>query len=59
MSLISLSNKIVSLLLLNDNALVYPLYDKDTLELKALYPLNPIIVELIVDKSDSYYLSFD
>ena len=41
--------KVVSLLLLNDNAFVYPLYDRGTLELKALYPLNPIIVEPIVD----------
>ena len=50
--------KVVSLLLLNDNAFVYPLYDKDTLELKALYPLNPILVEPIVDKSETYYLKF-
>ena len=50
--------KVVSLLLLNDNAFVYPLYDRDTLELKALYPLNPIIVEPIVDKSETYYLKF-
>ena len=28
--------KVVSLLLLNDNAFVYPLYDRETLELKAL-----------------------
>lgn len=50
--------KIVSLLLLNDNAFVYPLYDKDTLDIKALYPLNPILVEPIVDESESYYLKF-
>ena len=50
--------KVVSLLLLNDNVFVYPLYDKDTLELKALYPLNPIIVEPIIDKSETYYLKF-
>lgn len=48
--------KPVSLLMLNDNGFVYPLYDRDTLELKALYPLNPIIVEPIVDKSEPYYL---
>ena len=36
----------------------YPLYDRETLELKALYPLNPIIVEPIVDKSETYYLKF-
>lgn len=46
------------MLLLNDNSFVYLLYDKDTLELKALYPVNPIIVEPIVDKSESYYLKF-
>lgn len=53
--------KVVSLLLLNDNAFVYPLYDRDTfitLELKALYPLNPTIVEPIMDKSETYYLKF-
>ena len=44
----------VSLLLLNDNAFVYPLYDRETLELKALYPLNLTIV----DKSKTYYLKF-
>lgn len=48
--------KVVSLLLLNDNAFLYPLYDREKLELKALYPLNPIIVEPIVDKSETYYL---
>ena len=50
--------KVVSLLLINDNAFVYPLYDRETLVLKALYPLNPIIVEPIVDKSETYYLKF-
>lgn len=50
--------KVVSLLLLNDNSFVYPLYDRDTSELKALYPLNPMIVEPIVDKSETYYLKF-
>lgn len=37
--------KVVSLLLLNDNTFVYPLYDRKMLELMALYPLNTIIVE--------------
>lgn len=50
--------KVVSLLLLNDNAFVYPLYDKETLRLKALYPLNPIMVEPFEDESHSYYLKF-
>lgn len=44
--------KVVSLLHLNDNAFVYPLYDMNTLKLKALYSLNPIIVEPIVDKAN-------
>ena len=42
--------KVVSLLLLNDNTFVYPLYDKETLRLKALYPLNPIMVEPFEDE---------
>ena len=50
--------KVVSLLLLNDNTFVYPLYDKETLRLKALYPLNPIMVEPFEDESHSYYLKF-
>ena len=50
--------KVFSLLLLNDNAFVYPLYDRETWELKAFYPLNPIIVEPIVDKAETYYLKF-
>ena len=39
--------KVVSLLLLNDNAFIYPLYDKVDYSLKGLYPLNPLIVEPI------------
>jgi hypothetical protein len=58
MSLHPFLYKVVSLLLLNDNAFVYPLYDRETWELKALYPLNPIIVEPIVDKAETYYLKF-
>lgn len=50
--------RVVSLLLLNDNSFFYPPYDKDTLELKTLYPLNQIIVEAIVNKSETYYLKF-
>ena len=49
--------KVVSLLLLNDNAFVYPLYDKETLELKALYPLNPSMVEpFILPKENVIHL---
>lgn len=50
--------KVVSLLLLNDNAFVYPMYDKTTLKLKAIYPLNPIMVEPIEDSEGSYFLRF-
>lgn len=50
--------KVVSLLLLNDNAFVYPMYDKATLKLKAIYPLNPIMVEPIEDSEGSYFLRF-
>ncbi len=39
--------KVVSLLLLNNNAFVYPIYEKGTYALKGLYPLNPITVEPI------------
>ena len=49
---------VVSLLLLNDNAFIYPHHNRETLSLKTLYPLNPIIVETIVDKSETYYLKF-
>lgn len=50
--------KVVSLLLLNDNAFVYPLYDRETSDLKGLYPLNPTIVEPIEDRAEAYYLRF-
>ena len=50
--------KTVTLLLLNDNAFVYPLYDKDTLRLVGIYPLNPILVEPIEDTSHAYFLKF-
>lgn len=50
--------KTITLLLLNDNAFIYPLYDKNTLKLEGLYPLNPILVEPIEDNSGAYYLKF-
>lgn len=50
--------KVISLLLLNDNAFVYPLYDKETLKLKALYPINPLMVEPIEYENHVYYLKF-
>jgi HK97 family phage portal protein len=48
--------KTITLLLLNDNAFVYPKFDKDTGELKGIYPLRPITVEMIIDDSDTYFI---
>lgn len=50
--------RIVSLLLLNDNAFVYPQFDKLTGRVKALYPLKPSMIETQVDSLGSYYLKF-
>lgn len=50
--------KVVSLLLLNDNAFVYPLYDKSDLTLKGLYPINPIIVEPIEYEDGNHTYKF-
>lgn len=44
--------------MLNDNAFIYPLFNIQTLELEGLYPLNPSMVEPIVDEANSYYLKF-
>lgn len=50
--------KVVSLLLLNDNAFVYPLYDKTTFALRGLYPINPSVVEPIEYKDGSHSYRF-
>jgi len=50
--------KVTTLLLLNDNAFVYPMFESTTGLLKALYPLRPSLVEPIIDSSDTYYLKF-
>lgn len=50
--------KTITLLLLNDNAFIYPLYDMNTLKLTGIYPLNPILVEPIEDSAGGYYLKF-
>jgi len=50
--------KVVSLLLLNDNAFIYPLYDRKDFTLKGLYPLNPNIVEPIEYKDGSHTYKF-
>jgi HK97 family phage portal protein len=48
--------KTITLLLLNDNAFVYPKFDRDSGELKGIYPLRPITVEMIVDNADTYFI---
>lgn len=52
--------KVVSLLLINNNAFVYPIYEKDTYRVKGLYPLNPITVEPVeyTDGSHTYRFYF-
>ena len=50
--------KVITLLLLNDNAFVYPMFDALNGGVKALYPLRPILVEALVDTADSFYLKF-
>jgi HK97 family phage portal protein len=50
--------KVITLLLLNDNAFVYPMFDSVNGGVKALYPLRPVLVEAVVDTSDSMYLRF-
>ena len=50
--------KVVTTLLLNDNAFIYPRFDKYTGHLIGLYPLKPITVEMVIDQSDHYYIKF-
>lgn len=50
--------KVVSLLLLNNNAFIYPIYDRFTLKLKGLYPLNPITVEPVEYRDGSHTYKF-
>lgn len=50
--------KVVSLLLLNNNAFVYPRYDKDTNILTGIYPLNPLTVEPIEYSDGSHTYKF-
>lgn len=50
--------KSVTLLMLNDNCFIYPLYDKTTYRLKGIYPLNPTIVEPAVDEIGGLFLKF-
>lgn len=48
--------KVITKLFIDDNSFVYPMFDEG--ELKGLYPLNPIMVEPIVDGGNNYYLRF-
>lgn len=50
--------KVITTLLLNDNAFIYPRFDKYTGHLIGLYPLKPITVEMVIDQSDQYYIKF-
>jgi len=50
--------KVVTTLLFNDNAFIYPRFDKYTGQLVGLYPLKPITVEMVIDQSDHYYIKF-
>ena len=50
--------RVVTLLYLNNNVFIYPLYDEDTYELKELWPLKPTAVEVLKDESGAKYLRF-
>ena len=50
--------KVVTILLLNDNCFIYPKYDKNTFDLQGIYPLNPTIVEPLMDNSGGLFLKF-
>ena len=44
--------KTITILLINDNAFIYPMFYSKTLELKGLYPVTPSVVEPIVEDKD-------
>ena len=50
--------RVVTLLYLNNNAFIYPLYDENTYELKELWPIKPNAVEALKDNSGALFLSF-
>lgn len=50
--------RVVTLLYLNNNAFIYPVYDRETYELKELWPLKPNSVEVLKDESGAMYLRF-
>ncbi|MCL2521262.1 MAG: phage portal protein [Erysipelotrichales bacterium] len=47
--------KVISLLLMNNNAFIYQMYDEKN-KLRGLYPLNPISVEVKKDESENLFL---
>ncbi|MCQ2772921.1 MAG: phage portal protein [Bacilli bacterium] len=50
--------KVTSLLLLNNNAFIYSIYDRDSLKLKAIYPLMPTTVEPVEYSDGSHTYKF-
>jgi HK97 family phage portal protein len=50
--------RVVTLLYLNNNAFVYPVYDQSTNELLELWPIKPNAVEAVKDASGGIYLRF-
>ncbi len=48
--------KVITKLFIDDNAFVYPMFENG--ELVGIYPINPIVVEPIVDSLNNYYLRF-
>lgn len=50
--------RVVTLLYLNNNAFIYPLYDSDTGVLKELWPIKPSSVEALKDSSGELFLRF-
>jgi len=50
--------RIVTLLYLNNNAFIYPVYDSVTCELKELWPIKPNSVDALKDESGAVYLRF-
>ena len=50
--------RVVTLLFLNNNAFIYPVYDKDTYELKELWPIKPNNVEVLKDEGGSMFFRF-
>ena len=50
--------KVVTLLYLNNNAFIYPVYDQNTYDLVAIWPIKPNSVEMLKDESGETFLRF-